>query len=264
MRFIFSFENGSSPRARGTPAFALTHLGPKRFIPARAGNTARWSRAATATSVHPRACGEHVQVLALLNPQPRFIPARAGNTSTHTPQRGCATVHPRACGERQPMGCSINESVGSSPRVRGTRPSKSRCASQVPVHPRACGEHRPRRSTSASVIGSSPRVRGTLPMHGCRWARDRFIPARAGNTSPGELRGPAGAVHPRACGEHADSGEKKWAMHGSSPRVRGTRLMGRGLDSRNRFIPARAGNTRSCRSTTPTVRGSSPRVRGTR
>jgi hypothetical protein len=46
-----------------------------------------------------------------------------------------------------------------------------------------------------------PRVRGT-PM---RWTgtslRCRFIPARAGNAPTTQRRGPASAVHPRACGE---------------------------------------------------------------
>ena len=76
----------------------------------------------------------------------------------------------------------------------------------------------------------------------------RFIPACAGNTLTGRLRGP---VHPRLCGEHAYMYET--ASTGSSPPVRGTRH-GQG---RRSSPPNTAGNAAS-------HAGSSPPVRGTR
>jgi hypothetical protein len=53
-------RSGSSPRMRGTRADLLVDLGDMRFIPAHAGNTARPVSGRSLTSVHPRACGEHV------------------------------------------------------------------------------------------------------------------------------------------------------------------------------------------------------------
>ena len=56
---------GSSPRLRGTHL----HLGAEglqhRFIPAPAGNTSTGSTAATRSTVHPRACGEHISLTGI-------------------------------------------------------------------------------------------------------------------------------------------------------------------------------------------------------
>ena len=112
----------------------------------------------------------------------------------------------------------------------------------------------------------------------------RFIPARAGNTPPRVPRNPAGPVHPRACGEHTSIDAVERDRSGSSPRVRGTQEAAYRSGMWFRFIPARAGNTRSGiagparRSVHPRAcgehptglimydmrAGSSPRVRGTR
>ena len=53
---------GSSPLARGTPASGFGLDGPRRFIPARAGNTSRRRTLSMRLSVHPRSRGEHVTV----------------------------------------------------------------------------------------------------------------------------------------------------------------------------------------------------------
>ena len=174
--------------------------------------------------------------------------------------------------------------AGSSPRVRGTLqrkrldPQRRRFipagAGNTPpvvapwsaraVHPRACGEYSTDVKSGSSMIDSSPRVRGTHPAEPRPPGQVRFIPARAGNTMQSSACAGCSAVHPRACGEHADVGFRlahalgssprvrgthSWRLatcrgdSGSSPRVRGTRLS---LDHRSgefRFIPARAGNT---------------------
>ena len=90
-----------------------------RFIPAHAGNTLLIVPSEGICAVHPRACGEHLDVFkekrADIGSSPRmrgtpvgddcfvmphrFIPAHAGNTpGTHNKGTGKA-VHPRACGE---------------------------------------------------------------------------------------------------------------------------------------------------------------------
>ena len=217
---------------------------------------------------------------------------------------GSTTVHPRACGEHSRSSRPWPWRVGSSPRVRGTRgrqhghrprgrfiPARAGNTAayhadpcEVPVHPRACGEHPLRHRRLLRLVGSSPRVRGTLALATRLALTQRFIPARAGNTS-GQVSEPCmSAVHPRACGEHASTLAGISPSVGSSPRVRGTPDGSSLTDCRTRFIPARAGNTmtartRSCRSTVHPracgehlhaiahdVRaiGSSPRVRGTR
>jgi len=116
----------------------------------------------------------------------------------------------------------------------------------IPVHPRASGEHGDFGSMVALLDGSSPRERGTRRPAAPNAPRLRFIPARAGNTKVPFQCGSHRAVHPRASGEHVSWHRIATAARGSSPRERGT-LMGDGrVISVSRFIPARAGNTRSC------------------
>ena len=253
------------------------------FIPARAGNTflpAVWN---AATPVHPRACGEHDAVDSLepgedgssprvrgtrpdrlrTRRRTRFIPARAGNTRLTSSTDSPNPVHPRACGEHESAPRRPLANVGSSPRVRGTPRRRRRGRVGPPVHPRACGEHFRVRSGTARHTGSSPRVRGTPRPRGRRSRVYRFIPARAGNTLERSHRNHAGAVHPRACGEHRQNITAYSMSTGSSPRVRGTRYDAMDVRSARRFIPARAGNTVSVSPILLAKYGSSPRVRGT-
>ena len=114
-------------------------------------------------------------------------------------------------------------------------------------------------------------------------ARLRFIPACAGNARRRTLRAHTLPVHPRVCGERSLRLAIAASMHGSSPRVRGTRGKEHAPFGRDRFIPACAGNAqRSTQSifiitvhprvcgerfwpvgTIKKGHGSSPRVRGT-
>ena len=110
---------GSSPLARGTRRFSGSESGPRRFIPARAGNTLHHRGTDAGWPVHPRSRGEHV--LEGVRPRcesgssplargtqdevaggridRRFIPARAGNTTARQTARRAVPVHPRSRGE---------------------------------------------------------------------------------------------------------------------------------------------------------------------
>ena len=131
------------------------------------------------------------------------------------------------------------------------------------VHPRVCGEQFGRRAAGHANSGSSPRVRGT-----------------GHRVSPKPQPFP---VHPRVCGEQPIWTSRIAILCGSSPRVRGTAEIERGLTSKQRFIPACAGNSRygdrrediqavhprvcgeqsTIRDSASSLSGSSPRVRGT-
>ena len=195
------YECGSSPRLRGTSDSASRKPFFCRFIPAPAGNIPVVLLLRPGTTVHPRACGEHVPLLwsshqeggsspRLRGTSPRqrdyprhrrFIPAPAGNMTIRCTNGSPAAVHPRACGEHSVVGCEGLGRCGSSPRLRGTSLRAPRClalsrfipapAGNMPaplsspaivaVHPRACGEHDMACYEDASVVGSSPRLRGT-------------------------------------------------------------------------------------------------------
>ena len=112
----------------------------------------------------------------------------------------------------------------------------------------------------------------------------RFIPACAGNTRLRKIEAAWVAVHPRVRGEHGSAPLNFTFGVGSSPRARGTHIVGDARHRSARFIPACAGNTWRCstgcrqgavhprvrgehpdrNSIPPGKSGSSPRARGTR
>ena len=173
--------------------------------------------------------------------------------------------------------------LGSSPRLRGTR--RGRRLEDVParfipapagntrrrllhgneaaVHPRACGEHRRGHSLRGFYHGSSPRLRGTRQKHSGDTAKDRFIPAPAGNTPAPSSIGTSIPVHPRACGEHITLRCSSSRSAGSSPRLRGTRKLTRPRRPRWTVHPRACGEHRLRSASFLYSDGSSPRLRGT-
>ena len=314
---------GSSPRVRGTPVRPHRLAREGGIIPARAGNTAPRTRRATCPWDHPRVCGEHssfhLSCWILWGSSPRvrgtrvlvpseyilrgIIPACAGNTRPGPETRACLSDHPRVCGEHADKVDQQVIDMGSSPRVRGTRERRgpfhhdhgiipacagntrrgSRRSHPRRDHPRVCGEHSDEPFTAEEIAGSSPRVRGTLADNVHRIHDRGIIPACAGNT-PMEFE-PISPErdHPRVCGEHNRKVLTMCSEEGSSPRVRGTRVLGRDDEAELGIIPACAGNTSQHRPALPSFwdhprvcgehtslqvmnilgKGSSPRVRGT-
>ena len=193
----------------------------------------------------PRGRGTHTHVGFCAHSH-RFIPARAGNTHTRRYPQQCCPVHPRAGGEHsRPIWDYRPPSV--HPRAGGEHQCRSRTGrARRTVHPRAGGEHAVGAVAGRRSGGSSPRGRGT-PSD--QRLRDRFIPARAGNTLPLERQSPHGSS-PRGRGtlDHC----QPWSRaSGSSPRGRGTHCAGIGEVVDLRFIPARAGNTAPGAARTP-------------
>ncbi|PLS27331.1 hypothetical protein CGZ88_0858 [Bifidobacterium anseris] len=130
--------------------------------------------------------------------------------------------------------------------------------------------------------GSSPRLRGAPEHHGRRREWRGIIPALAGSTSSALSTARTNWDHPRACGEHqTETGRQAW-QSGSSPRLRGARVLCGQAWGAHGIIPALAGSTRSrlmCRaaprdhpracgehttrrSVMHPCQGSSPRLRG--
>ena len=192
---------GSSPLARGT------HIGPcsrpmqRRFIPARAGNTAPRRRGPRLGSVHPRSRGEHKS-------RECFEPASLGSSPL---ARGTPLRRPRRRGRRR----FIPARAGNT-RIHRTCPSPSS------VHPRSRGEHITIYGQMLLSSGSSPLARGTHRGRAVHQPHHRFIPARAGNTGAPSLPRSPCPVHPRSRGEHAVAWAKAPHSNGSSPLARGT------------------------------------------
>ena len=266
-----TFNEGSSPRVRGTRAAHDYQSVVRGIIPACAGNTAFDSREIIKARDHPRVCGEHatlrVKLLRVSGSSPRvrgtrrverepggcagIIPACAGNTTASTRERPSSWDHPRVCGEHDGLNVGMPVKLGSSPRVRGTRHGQA--SVDIPVgiipacagntsshqvtelflrdHPRVCGEHLACTHIRSYVRGSSPRVRGTPQVVDVHRLNGGIIPACAGNTEP------------------IQQGIR--AAQGSSPRVRGTLPPIPAVPRRVGIIPACAGNTSASGSSRP-------------
>ena len=96
---------------------------------------------------------------------------------------------------------------------------------------------------SGGYSGSSPRTRGIQDISSVSVLYDGLIPAHAGNTGSGcAIRGHLPA-HPRTRGEYPERAFSRVLAAGSSPRMRGIRMLFSGAGSELGLIPAHAGNT---------------------
>ena len=172
---------GSSPRVRGTRAFADAHVAGKRFIPACAGNSPTHQPCIAVSAVHPRVCGELLPPTSQSmhhagssprvrgtrfrqrprRPRARFIPACAGNSFPPAASASTRSVHPRVCGELAKDVVDGVAVVRFIPACAGNSQRKAPAPGGAPVHPRVCGELSVVAALHILYNGSSPRVRGT-------------------------------------------------------------------------------------------------------
>ena len=110
-------------------------------------------------------------------------------------------------------------------------------------HPRMCGEHDPPIRVGARRKGSSPHVRGALTVVFDNDGDVGIIPACAGSTGRNGVNPIRLRDHPRMCGEHMErAGESPFDV-GSSPHVRGARVICCIRFAITGIIPACAGST---------------------
>ena len=176
-------RGGSSPRMWGTQVRLEQVMHGLRFIPAYVGNTCeRISREPTIT-VHPRVCGEHLDLGNLKSNEDGSSPRMWGTPNQAIAERMRSRFIPAYVGNTFPCGLLHH---GSS------------------VHPRVCGEHDSPRGPFTRIAGSSPRMWGTLNRLDLAELAGRFIPAYVGNTLGRERILRLHTVHPRVCGEHQE------------------------------------------------------------
>jgi len=131
---------GSSPRLWGTYKPAQKCPSEYRFIPTPVGNISYYKLYSQHQTVHPHACGEHINTLGhrinqygssprlwgtyLLDEKARrysrFIPTPVGNILPLPVLSLPISVHPHACGEHSFFIELILWVCGSSPRLWGT------------------------------------------------------------------------------------------------------------------------------------------------
>ena len=113
-------------------------------------------------------------------------------------------------------------------------------------HPRACGAHMLLLALSAVARGSSPRMRGSRSPDSRISTSTGIIPAHAGLTAASTQFYDSFRDHPRACGAHYYSRNGKVNFPGSSPRMRGSRIIAERRPLPPGIIPAHAGLTARC------------------
>ena len=129
------------------------------------------------------------------------------------------------------------------------------------AHPRACGENPSNASPRSFECGSSPRMRGKLLAVPLVEIIHRLIPAHAGKTATFFVSMLWYGAHPRACGENFQVALCETREAGSSPRMRGKRIITALVPILTRLIPAHAGKTGCCRDRRPR-HGAHPRACG--
>ena len=193
-----------------------------RLIPAHAGKTCLFQCLLQRSWAHPRACGE--------NPAHSRVP---------TPVRGSS---PRMRGKHNPVKIGLSQS-GLIPAHAGKTVEPVGGGDHLRAHPRACGENLMGKYICENLPGSSPRMRGKRLVVGVPKVAVGLIPAHAGKTTVIQLKKPAAAAHPRACGENGLTLTRASDAVGSSPRMRGKRALLARPEGDCRLIPAHAGKT---------------------
>ena len=234
----------------------------------------------------------------------RLIPAGAGKTILSVCAQSTISAHPRRCGENSCQAQENGGHGGSSPQVRGKPGQKGEpgvCSRLIPAgagktaldhagnnlneaHPRRCGENSTLILGATAYFGSSPQVRGKQAEQQHGFEVNRLIPAGAGKTRGYDRSITYRAAHPRRCGENVEFVLGVIVTAGSSPQVRGKRIVIITPVQPVRLIPAGAGKTsnpnsasanrsahpRRCGENVDSViwaaffLGSSPQVRGKR
>ena len=154
----------------------------------------------------------------------------AAGSSPHT--RGA--LQPR--GSIRPLPGIIPACAGSTWRVRKRSPARW-------DYPRMRGEHSGSFGDADAPLGSSPHARGALSFFALLAVAAGIIPACAGGTRFGGIRGRQLRDHPRMRGEHSSASVSFAHQMGSSPHARGAlNAQGRAPPALG-IIPACAGST---------------------
>ena len=129
-----------------------------------------------------------------------------------------------------PAGAGQTKAIGALAKFNG-------------AHPRRCGADASSSRTWSSAHGSSPQVRGRQCCLRHVRHHERLIPAGAGQTPTAAYSSTGRKAHPRRCGADWAGALSSRTSPGSSPQVRGRRVLGHVRCRNAGLIPAGAGQT---------------------
>ena len=151
---------GSPPRMRGKQPILGINVHAVRITPADAGKTCIPPMHQSASTDHPRGCGENMRFAISpamrVGSPPRMrgklcrqadkftflgiTPADAGKTSFSTCLRWTGWDHPRGCGENRILAACSGGCSGSPPRMRGKLTVRKRTADRYRITPADAGK----------------------------------------------------------------------------------------------------------------------------
>ena len=199
-----------------------------------------WFSSALMLGSSPLARGLPLRITTI-RPPTRIIPARAGFTVTVPPTSAQPWDHPRSRGVYPTSAAPSPTKSGSSPLARGLREGRCRWSCSWGDHPRSRGVY----------------LVQTVSLTVDRW----IIPARAGFTPRGRVRGRGRPDHPRSRGVYPSGSYASMMRDGSSPLARGLPPTGPPGRAGRGIIPARAGFT-ECPAPPDLAARDHPRSRG--
>ena len=137
------------------------------------------------------------------------------------------------------------ETASVPPHVRGKDTRRQRDDSVRGITPACAGKRYALDWMDEAMQGSPPRVRGKVPRCMAEGQRRGITPACAGKRSRGRHPPSPCPDHPRVCREKRFCDERRKALAGSPPRVRGKGLRAAAEHRRKGITPACAGK-RAC------------------
>ena len=133
--------------------------------------------------------------------------------------------------------------VRYNPACAGTTVSRAALYRQIPIQPRVCGDYLLWCDVVLLLADTTPRVRGLQFIPATGSGTLRYNPACAGTTLRAERSRRQPAIHPRVCGDYAQSSRPRWEADDTTPRVRGLRDRRQSAIWISRYNPACAGTT---------------------
>ncbi len=268
-RWSADLSEGSIPAHAGEPVGGQVLDDPAEVYPRpRGGADAPSPSSRRNRGLSPPTRGSRLPVAGRDLPR-RSIPAHAGEPSTRPRTCRAVKVYPRPRGGAIAIGELGRYVSGLSPPTRGSRRQlqpDSGSRGSIPAHagephrvrqgivayrvyPRPRGGASPKAAVVRIGRGLSPPTRGSLRTDCRGYARQRSIPAHAGEPDSG-LRGfPFFRVYPRPRGGARRSARARVRSCGLSPPTRGSRLAATSALATRRSIPAHAGEPTRCLTT---------------
>ena len=127
-----------------------------------------------------------------------------------------------------------------------TQPAVCRACERL-IQPRVCGDYRITSLKAERDADTTPRMRGLRVVSTSDRTTWRYNPAYAGTTAPAAANLERRQIQPRVCGDYSSASPLPMPSRDTTPRMRGLLYQVSIRPQYNRYNPAYAGTTGTCR-----------------